>query len=267
MKAKILAASMLMVVASAASADPIDFNYNTALQWTGPQTWTDGDTSQAPYDTGRHNVTQGVISWGASWGSDGVISPYNTPSSERSGLYIDPVLATGTIVTDGAATNVNAFDHVNNIISAAFSTLESTQLQLDIQLWSPDGTAIRTWTKTFQVYFSETPNNTGNNYLDADVFAITWDGSYSESFVYGDYEYTFNYFAPADAFTPLSQSACAAVNQTNCVGFITPEDQVTSIQFQFGVTAVAVPEPETAVMLLAGLGILGMVARRRNRRV
>ncbi|MDR1854328.1 MAG: FxDxF family PEP-CTERM protein [Azoarcus sp.] len=33
------------------------------------------------------------------------------------------------------------------------------------------------------------------------------------------------------------------------------------------ITAVPVPEPETYAMLLAGLGIVGMVARRRRNRV
>lgn len=43
-------------------------------------------------------------------------------------------------------------------------------------------------------------------------------------------------------------------------------DDIAGAQFRYGAAVVAVPEPETYAMLLAGLGLLGFVARRRRQR-
>jgi hypothetical protein len=273
-KLAVVSALTLAGAVHAASA-PVDWNYTFDLQWvTGKDAAgnniTTFSTPDVAGDRGRKYVDSTLISWGATSGSDWVHS--TRPEFSRSSILINQphVTSSTPIVTNDGVVKANAFSHDNRIISGSFDSLKSTQLQLDITLNPADygfsGTSF-SWTKTFEVSFKETPNTTKDPWLDGDVFALTWEGTYSEQFTLDGYIYTFNYFDANLNLNPLATSACSAIGKTNCVGFVTAEGYITPVQFGFNVSAVPipVPEPETYAMLLVGLGIVGAVAARRRR--
>jgi hypothetical protein len=239
-----------------AASAPTNWNYELDLKWVK-------DSADFTSGSGATRQNSSTVSWGYSGGVDGSVNKYGDPSYLRSSIVIDPtsVYSNSPLVTNGNAVDANAFTHYNNEIDGTFKTLTSVQLKLDITLTAIDGYE-KSWTKTFDVYFNETPNLTGNSVTDGDIFAITWNGDYSETFTYDGYDYTFNYFETTSAISALSSTACAKVKQSNCVGFVTNESAKTPVEFAFNVQAV--PEPETYAMLLAGLGIVGMMARRRR---
>jgi hypothetical protein len=243
-----------------AATAPTDWDYELSLQWV---------SGSANFSSGNGTQTKSLstLGWGSALGANASISKNGNPEYLRSSIVIDPRIAYSggqTLVSNGASVDANAFTHYNNEIASHYASLESVQMKLDITLTALDGHEI-SWTKTFDVYFKETSNSTGNAKLDGDIFSITWDGDYSKTFVYDGYEYTFNYFEETDFLNPLTQATCAQVKRgNNCVGFVTSESAKTPVDFGFNVTAVPVPEPETYAMLLAGLGVIGAIARRRR---
>ncbi|MDR3212855.1 MAG: THxN family PEP-CTERM protein [Azoarcus sp.] len=274
---KLAALSIAALATSAAHAAsaPTDWNYTFDLTWvTGSASYTPGQRYSGDPGIGVIKQNDTTLSWGSAYGSDTQIS-FNSDYT-RSSLIIDPSHAASTIASNGNAQYVNAFKHLNNAIPASYTTLNHAQLALNVTLEATDGSGFTyNWTQVFDVYFKETPNTTGNPLLDGDIFVITWNPdsniqgipSYGQAFNYDGYDYTFDYFESTQRFNNLSQSQCAAAGRSNgCVGFTTPEYGTTPIQFAFNISATAapVPEPETYAMLLAGLGIVGMVARRRR---
>ncbi|MDR2092870.1 MAG: THxN family PEP-CTERM protein [Azoarcus sp.] len=261
---KLTALSVMAFAAGAvhAAPAPTNWDYDLSLHWVnGSAKFSSGG--------GTQKTSLSTISWGSVLRENAPLDIWKNSNAEtlRSGIVIDPRLAYSgaqTLTTNGDSVDANAFTHYNNEIAGDFKTLESAQLQLEISLVALDGYEI-SWTKTFDVYFKETPNVTGDKKLDGDIFSITWTGDYSETFIYDGYEYTFNYFEETDALNPLTQAACDEVKGgNNCVGFITSESAKTPVDFGFSVSAVPVPEPETYAMLLAGLGVIGAIARRRR---
>jgi len=85
--------------------------------------------------------------------------------------------------------------------------------------------------------------------------------------VYDGIDYTLNYFETTNQVKPLSAAACQLMSfgAGSCYGFTTPESMKTDVKFALSITT-AVPEPETYAMLLAGLGMIGAVVRRRKTR-
>ena len=160
------------------------------------------------------------------------------------------------------------FTHYNNAIASTFKTLEHTQMTVSVDLLIP-GTSLHplTFTKTFDVYFKETPNVAGMCAWGAcadDIFAIVSDTDFSSTFTYDGVTYMVSYFDTNSSLNPLSVGACKEVGITgSCYGFATNENGLTSVNFSISV----VPEPETYAMLLAGLGLVGFVARRRRNTV
>lgn len=262
---KIAAACAMAFAVGAAHAAtaPVDWDYSFELKWVDAVI-PDGSS---PYD--RAYRSDSIVSWGYYGGTDGVLG--GRPEYARSSIVIDPVYRAGgaPLVTGGGAVAANAFTHVNNSLYGYFGTLKSATLQLDIVLTAKDGSGYtQAWTETFDVHFIETENRTGDIWQDGDIFTITWDGSYSEAFTYGGFDYSFNYFEnETNALNPLLAGQCSKAGAAaNCVGFLTAEGQKTNVDFGFNIAALAVPvpEPETYAMLLAGLGIVGMAARRRR---
>jgi hypothetical protein len=261
---KIAAACAMAFAVGAAHAatDPVDWNYSFELKWV------DADFTKGSSLVDSHYQDSSVVSWGYYRGDDRAI--INDPDRARSSIIIDPVYrGNGTsLVTNGNIVDANAFIHYNNAINGNYETLKDATLQLTITLTAKDGSGYtQTWQQPFEVHFIETANLSGNNVADGDIFTITWDGSYSQTFTYDGFEYSFDYFENyyPNALNPLLASQCSKAGAAaNCVGFLTPENGRTRVDFGFKIAAAPVPEPETYAMLLAGLGIVGMVARRRR---
>jgi hypothetical protein len=285
---KALAASVLAFAASASQAAVVtEWDFVLNMQWNAGETVFKRSTS-APgqyldnglygrpgqliwMDRGRTSVGPTEISWGATNGWYLNRDPLNA----RSGLVIDPSRRTGTIGTsfEGGAVNTtaaNMFSHINGAIPGTADTLFRTQLDVNVQLMvSGDSAKVVNITQSFEVHFLETPNEgkTGCVYsfnCDNDIFAVVSAIGLEKTFWFEGIEYTLNYFETSDQVKKMSADACRYMGfgTGSCYGFTTPETGKTDVMFNFSITAV--PEPETYAMLLAGLGMIGFVARRRK---
>jgi hypothetical protein len=289
---RLLAASALVFAASASQAAVVtEWDFVLNMQWNVAETvfaksqykpgtydisgwynggWYNGSRT-ANLDGGRTSKGPSEISWGASGGW--YLS--KDPLYARSGLVIDPSQKKGTISTsfEGGGVNVttaNMFSHFNGEIPGTSDYLSHTQLDVQIQLMVPGySDKVVNITKSFEVHFFETPNlgKTGCVYstnCDDDVFAVVSAIGLDHTFWYDGIEYTLNYFESTDHVQKMSDEACKFMKFGTgiCYGFTTPESARTDVKFNFSITAV--PEPETYAMMLAGLGMIGFVARRRK---
>jgi len=269
---KLAAASVLAFAASASQAAlENSWNYTLELNWiTSSVVFNPGNGPNDPNHPGSTTVSEHLLSWGALGGN--YLVPDTDPGKNHSALEITDPSVSGTIVTNGASVAANMFTHYNSPIWSLYPDLAKAQLSVSIALTSLDGAAFFKIDRVFEVNFKETPNTglqCGYGLCDNDIFAIvsiapTLD-NLTSSFTFGGYEYTFNYFETTNNLKPLAAAACEAAGIATgraCYGFTTPESMATAVQFGFSVTAV--PEPETYAMLLAGLGMIGVVVRRRR---
>jgi hypothetical protein len=291
---KVLAASVLAFTASASQAAVVEsWDFVLDMQWNISQTvfkpsgspagkydisgWYNGgwyNGSRIAYlDTGKNTNNVKELSWGSS-------SPYATLSNPdvlyaRSGIVIEKPHITGNITTsiEGGAittTSANMFAHYNGAISGVADTLSRAQLSVKGQILLPGyGDVVTYIDEKFDVHFFETPNEGRKNCsysvnCDDDVFAVISGMDFKKTFTYGGVEYTLNYFETTGQLKEMSAAACQFMGfgAGSCYGFTTSEHGKTDIKFNFSITAV--PEPETYAMLLAGLGMIGFVARRRK---
>jgi hypothetical protein len=215
-----------------------------------------------------------VLSWGYKGGVDGLVLSGGITSAQyaRSSLEITQPRGSGQVGSNSGVRQVNMFTHTNNEIYSTYGALTSATLSVSVNL-SPDGSGVpvQSLTKNFTVYFYETPNTGGTcawGNCDDDLFAFVVLPEIYDVFTYDGYTYTFNYFQTSGptAIKQYGADVCSAISggalTTSCYGFQTPESAQTTLQFGFSITAV--PEPQTYVMLLAGLCMVGAVARRRR---
>jgi hypothetical protein len=264
---KLVAATGLAFAASFAQAAPQPtFDFSVDVKWV--------DAKFSNESQGFGGITNGdhVVQWGAP--SSYIVDYHNVnadPYYARSALEISNSPVGGSLYTNSSSVNVNMFTHYNSTMSSNYKSLESATLEVSVKLIYQDGTVAKDFgAQKFYVHFLETPNIGGNcawGACDSDIFAVTTDMDFKSTFYLADgYEYTLNYFEPSNVINPLSQIACREAGipsvVPNCYGFMTTEKGITTAQFALSVTAV--PEPETYAMLLAGLGIIGVVARRRR---
>jgi len=270
---KLAAASILAFAASASHAAMENaWTYNLTLNWLpGTAVFNNVDANGRPTNSqGGYYADQYLLSWGALNGN--YMNPTADPGNNRSGLVIDNSPATGTIDTNGASVSANMFTHYNAPIWSNLPDLNKVQMAVSVTLTSLDGSAMFKLDRTFEVFFKETVNDGQQcawGLCDDDIFAIVSIdpklNDLSSSFTLDGWEYTFNYFETSSHLKPLASAACEAAGIAAgraCYGFTTPESMNTLVQFGFSVTAV--PEPQTYAMLLAGLGMIGVVARRRR---
>ena len=271
---KLAVASVLAFAVSTSQAAVEDtWIYTLNLKWDTNTVKYGPNTGGTTYPGGT-TTTQHLLSWGAQGADYRVNNTADGGGYNRSALEITTPTATGTINTDGNSVNANMFTHYNNVIWSVYPSLLSAGLSVSVDLALPGSESLFRLEQTFTVYFKETENTglqCGYGLCDDDIFAIvtvvpTLD-NFNRSFEYHGYEYTFNYFESTDYLKPLSAAACQAAGikaGTACYGFTTAESMQTPVQFGFSITAVPIPEPETYAMLLAGLGMVGVVVRRRR---
>ncbi|MDR2259507.1 MAG: PEP-CTERM sorting domain-containing protein [Azoarcus sp.] len=267
---------MLALAASASHAAFVDsWDYVLDLHWANP----------SPNGAG---ITLSNDARSLSWGySGGDYHDANQPQSlSSSGLEITQTPAAGAIATHTdpntkpGAVPVNIFTHYNNIISTGFTTLTAAQLVSTITLRPSDNASVvaHTITTSFDVYFLESENTNRNCVPDSqsicdDVFAIAYS-PINGSFEYDGVTYTFSYFDDPSLINPISDAACSAAHApTPCVGFLTPEQDHTTVQFAFSIRGGAVSPPpgrgdvpEPGVLALFGIGLAGLSAVYRRRR-
>ena len=272
---KLLAASVLACAASVSQAAVVD-----VWDYTIDMSWDTGKTvfSKSTDPTSATWKTNTVLSWGSNAGGfnskanqyvgDGII--WNMPAYARSSLIITKPQGAGKINTGGDVELVNMFVHTNNAIYSSLSSLKETVLNVSVDL-KANGVPVQNFNDNFQIYFYETPNTGKNNCLwgscDDDLFAFVVVPEIYKEFTHDGMLYQFNYFQTSGpgAIKQLDAAVCNAINSaltTSCYGFQTKEAAQTAMMFGFSITAV--PEPETYAMLLAGLGMVGVVVRRRR---
>ncbi|MDR2926344.1 MAG: THxN family PEP-CTERM protein [Azoarcus sp.] len=263
---KLFAAALLASVASASQAAVVDsWDFVIDMKW---------DTSYGA--TKFDNATDGRTSVGTteiSWGADQHSTHYGRPGHGRSEIVISNTPATGSITSSFAGGTLNTqsatmFTHYNSEIFSNYRSLKSATMDVSLKLMLPDtGDVVENFKKSFEVRFYETPNVGGNcawGSCSNDIFAVISTMDIVDTFTYGGVDYTLNYFETGDKkIEQLSAGACREVgfSSGSCYGFSTIENDFTQVKFNLSVTAV--PEPETYAMLLAGLGVIGAVARRR----
>jgi len=276
---KLAAIGALAFAASTSQAALEDsWNYKLELSWVpGTAVFDNVDKLGNPINTpgypGGYTAEKYLLSWGAANGKYKGLGVDPNGGANRSALEITTPTVSGKIDTNGSTVEANLFTHYNNPIWNVYPSLQKADLSVLITLTSLDGYK-REFTQFFEVYFIETENNgklcdwTTSGLCDDDIFAIvsfapTLD-NFTNTFTLDGYEYTLNYFQTENVLNLLSTAACeaAGIKGRACYGFTTPESMATAVQFGFSITAV--PEPETYAMLLAGLGMVGTVVRRRR---
>jgi hypothetical protein len=270
---KLLTTGVLAFAVSASQAAVVNsWDIVLDMQWNTNPGSTIFDEGIPGYSTGLGSpyVSATEISWGATNGSF-----FNSnPDRARSGLLITRPHVTGSVTTsfegqEVYTTSANMFTHLNSAIAGNFKTLERATLDLTVQLLLPGtGDKVQNITKSFDVHFYETPNVPGQcawGLCEDDVFAVIAGIDLTSTFTYGGQQYTLNYFETTGQIKELSNAACNAMGFAggSCYGFTTMENNRTDVMFNLSITT-AVPEPEAYAMLLAGLGMIGVVARRRR---
>ncbi|ALS99132.1 THxN family PEP-CTERM protein [Lacimicrobium alkaliphilum] len=245
-------AGAAMVASSVASASMVTlWDYDVVTEWVtaGP----DAPTFSA--GGGSQTVSTSEISWGG------------VAASERSGLTIDPTVASGSVTTNGLGAQTAEITHTNNSISSSFATLESATLFSSLTLFAAepnppyDGSSeTASFSSNFSIDFIETPNVAGDC-IDGsatvcdDIFVLQAADLIS-MFSFNGYMYTVQIVAPGLGL--LGADACAAAGvAAGCFGLTTQEGGDNNVQFAFNITAQEIPEPASIAVLSMGLLMLG----------
>ncbi|MFK7829114.1 MAG: THxN family PEP-CTERM protein [Congregibacter sp.] len=267
---KVLAKTALAVVlgtgAVGASADLI-------TQWTATVT---GEWSTAPGDTvfsggsGLTYESSDLLSWGADLGP--AVDPVNGANSQesRSGLQIGTSPVMGMVDTNGAAIDTIEVTHFNNTIFGEFATLESAVFLTTLTLTplAPvAGPSLPTVSQTIPIMFQETPNIAANCTAASvtvcdDIFVFE-----PESLTFDFSLDGFTYFTQigAPGLGVLADDECAQAGAASgCLGLTTPEQEASTVVFNFQISARPNAVPAPATLALLGMGLLGFAARKRR---
>jgi len=259
---KLITIGALACAVSASHAAVVD-----AWDYTFEMAWTD-----AVFNTKKHsNFTSLATPTMLSWGREDSLDDYLGKGNQRSSLFITDPHGEGTVLTGSSVSRVNMFRHTNGY-AWQFTSLREVTLSVSVGLSAHGSTVpIETLNKDFKIYFLETPNIPGTcawGTCSDDLLVFAAMPQIYDLITYDGVDYMFQYFQTSgpDAIKMYDADICSMVSggklTTSCYGFQTMEAAQTTLQFGFSITAV--PEPETYAMLLAGLGIVGVVARRQR---
>lgn len=200
-------------------------------------------------------------------------------SNNESSLVADSP-ATGTVFTNGPQVPGVPLTH-NNFPIALGISLDSATLTDALRLTPvvPPGMDVDAPTLEFEILFVETPNDGGANGAclgggtsgvgpDSagcrDIFVLNNPGELGPvQFTIDDFLYTAT--ITSQGLGTLSDEACAAVGAgPGCIGFLTPENQTSTLATFFTITAQQIPEPGMLTLLGLGLGAFAFSRRRKQ---
>lgn len=213
-------------------------------------------------------------------------------SSGRSGLDITNPGSPSLVDTNGSAVGNMLITHINRPIWSGSGSLESVILGSTLTLtpYAPGGyPGLPSATINFNINFLETPNaanpcaDGGANGVGvnangcSDIFVVDksalnfafWydlDGNPSGG-PYQNQLYYISFFELSTGLNPLPTAACESVlgtGNTSCMGFRTPEDAETTVQFAALITTEPVHIPEPGSLAILGLGLASLYAARRR---
>jgi len=161
-----------------------------------------------------------------------------------------PGVSNGVYTTNAAAQLAMSFTHDNNPITG--TTLTEATLHSNIVLAG-------TYGLDFEIKFWETPNTPGD--VD-DIFYLVNPDDLVNQFVIDDYLYTLTFTIDGLVTLPASANTHFGV-AGDLQGLLTPENEATSFNSYFTITAAPIPEPGT--MILFGMGMIGMAGAIRRK--
>ena len=241
----LLVTSILACTAAVSQAAVESWDYEINMSW---------DTSATIfYGVGKEINNPTYIGWGY-----GTSEPRYHPSY----LSITKSKASGNIKV-GEPVSVNEyvqFTHYNGVSDAYDRGLKIAVLNVSVQLTLPGTTDVIATlsSEPFKLHYL-------GGAECSSVFGVDPSGiNFKQTFDYGGMSYEVNFYE-AFQFKPLDERHCINLQLgKSCVGFITAPRTTSSASFRISITAV--PEPETYAMMLAGLALVGAVARRRKGR-
>lgn len=197
-------------------------------------------------------------------------------ANESSLVATTPI--TGTVFTNGPEVPGVPLTH-NNFPIALGISLDSATLTDALRLTPvvPPGVDVDAPTLEFEILFAETPNAGGaggacegggisgdsfNTNGCRDIFVLSNPGELGPvQFTIDDILYTVT--INSEGLGELSDAACAAVGAgPGCIGFLTPENETSTLETFFTITA-QVPEPGMLSLLGLGLGAFAFSRRRK----
>jgi len=252
MKVLAIAFAALFGASSAVSAAPaIDF---TGLGWPSFNSTQADTTSFAGIAIDGYVYTSPT-----SYAVDkGYLWLRNNPNDHGLG-YCDILESCGAINTTGNGDwNELSNEKKNEIIRL---TLPTGKVWTDIQVSSlDDGGTNGDETGTFYWSSSATPNlqNNTTSFINFSHDGLGWNASTVEGSIFG--------YLVAHGFDVNAKYLFFRAGEFDGLGHSTNGTNNDYLVWGVDVSA-PVPEPETYAMMLAGLGLMGFVARRRRRRV
>lgn len=213
-----------------------------------------------------------VLKWGLPSSQPGA-----NPGQQQSGLSVtSQVVSPPLLPTNGPAVDGAVLTHDNFTLAQTGDSLTDAVLVSQLKLYANppgnDGTPeVTLGPAPFFIQFKETSNlvplascPAESETPCADIFVLLNPGNLVQEFVLDDYKYTVTLLL--EGLTDLSDEACAAAGVAGpCVGLITQENQSTSFQTKFFITAVQLQVPEPGTVALLGLLVAGAgVVRRRT---
>lgn len=244
---KFLAAAALAAFAgTGATAATVSIDQIGAVwqNWTGSP--EPAFSSNLNINNGDNDPTVGGETVSIFWGDP-------TGQGGQSGYTFDPT-AVSFPATDGVPYSLGTFTHNNQPIFASGGSLETVELLFHFAGTpvSPAAGVLTSFGAIFDFVHDET-TNTGGGCCD-DVVTVSAVGGASEDVTVGNYVYTFTLLGFSPDGTPGSFSN----------SFITQEGLNSSSDLWFDYTVSVVPLPAAGWLLIAGLGALGAVGRRRK---